>query len=99
MSSEDSEEFKIFKIVINVTGASTLLDPNPLSKLLEAFPNARLLSEWRKTHPRIFMRARYNGGFVSAQVEGLRIDDGEITVILYENGNMIVGGPRRVLNI
>src|SRR5208282_6675910 len=38
-------------------------------------------------------------GFAPAQVEGLRIDDGEIQVILYENGKMIVGGPRRVLNI
>ncbi|MGD0424195.1 MAG: hypothetical protein ABSA92_12175 [Candidatus Bathyarchaeia archaeon] len=99
MSSQDSEEFKKFKINVDRSDALTPLEPNPFSKLLEVFPKARLISEWRKSHPQVFARARYNNGFVSAPIEGLRIDDGEITVLLYENGNCFVGGPRRVLNI
>jgi hypothetical protein len=99
MSLEASEEFKTFKIVVTTSAATTLLDPNPLSKLSEVFPKARLLSEWRRAHPQAFARSRYQTGFVSAPIEGLRIDDGEMTVLLYENGSMILGGPRRVLNV
>lgn len=99
MSSEESEEFKTFKINVNRSGAVTLLEPNPFSKLLDVFPKARSVSEWRKTHPQIFARARYNAGFLSAPTEALRIDDGKITALLYENGSTLVGGPTPVLNI
>jgi ribosomal protein L40E/TATA-box binding protein (TBP) (component of TFIID and TFIIIB) len=92
-----SEEYKLFDISVNGSSANCLFEPAPILKLQKAFPNARLLSEWQRENPAVFARARYPGGkgFVTP-AEGLRIQDHDFTIAMFESGFLIAEGPRPV---
>jgi TATA-box binding protein (TBP) (component of TFIID and TFIIIB)/ribosomal protein L40E len=100
MSNEDSEEFKKFKIVVNLSAATCLFEPNSLSQFQKAFPKARPYSEWIRDHPVAFARSRYTSfrGFMTPLI-GLRIQDGEFSINIFENGRVTIFGPRRVANV